>query len=335
MSKIIIHIGTHKTATTSIQDTLFHNRDLLANNNIIIPKIGKSRGHHSLVTAWIDMKPYFHLAKGPDLAWDELVENYANKDKTVFLSSEEFSRMKPVCVDMRQLRERVRKFDEVEIVCVLRNQINFTQSVYMEISKNVNRHDVPKFITKTLEQKVVEGLWLDYNGLYDHIRKGFSADEIRLISFESAIKTEGGIVGQFLKILETDLKMTDLEPFEQSLSNVSPEPLALWAANIANAPRALSPKLLRAACCALERELGENTKTTLLSRNEAVKYSKTFEPLNRNLENKVLSVQPDFRMAPVSVGDGVIHRGDISGTFWMKFVREICSEFSKSSQAQK
>ena len=171
---------------------MFHNRALLAKHNIIIPEIGNSRGHHSLVTEWINMRPHYQLPNGLDATWDNLVKRYAHKDNTIFLSSEEFSRIRPNCVDMKQLRERVRAFDEVEIVCVLRNQINFVQSVYMEISKNRNTHGMRNFIASALSERMVEGLQLDYNKLYNHIRTGFKAEEIRLVSFENATKAEGG-----------------------------------------------------------------------------------------------------------------------------------------------
>jgi hypothetical protein len=328
MSKIIIHIGTHKTATTSIQGMMFHNRALLAKKNIIIPVIGKSCGHHSLVTEWINMKPDFQLPNGPDAAWNSLVKKYAHKDVTVFISSEEFSRIQPKCVNMRQLRERVRAFDKVEIVCVLRNQINFVQSVYMEISKNRNMHGMHNFIINALGEKMTEGLWLDYNKLYSHIRTGFKAEQIRLVSFENAIKTEAGIIGYFLKILEADLTVESLRSFQKSASNISPQPLALWAANVVTAPKRMTPKLLKLAYDALKIEFGENIKTTLFTTNEIEQYSKKFELLNRNLEERISLKQPDFCMAPVFIDTEYIHRDMVSDTFWVKYIREIYNYYS-------
>lgn len=332
MSKIIIHIGTHKTATTSIQRAMFHNRGLLAKKNIIIPAIGKSPGHHSLVTKWIKMKPHFQLPNGPDAAWENLVKKYAHKDVTVFISSEEFSRIQPKYVDMRQLRERVQAFDKVEVVCVLRNQINFVQSVYMEISKNINRHGMHNFIINALDKEMVEGLWLDYNKLHNHIRSGFKAEEIRVVSFENAIKAEGGIIGYFLKILETDLKASDLRPFQKTLSNISPEPLALWAANVVTAPKKMTPTLLKLAYRVLKIEFGENIKTTLFTSNEIEQYSKKFELLNRNLEERISLKQPDFCMAPVFIDTDCIHRDMVSDTFWVKYIREIYNNYSTENR---
>ncbi len=335
MSKIIIHVGTHKTATTTIQDTLFHNRALLAKNGIIIPEIGRSRGHHSLATEWINMAAHYQIPGGPASVWEYLVKTYAHQDKTVFISSEEFSRIKPKCVDMKSLRKRLQKFDEVEIICVLRNQVNFVQSVYIEISKNRNKHGLGGFIAKALGQKMAEGLWLDYNGLYDHIRTGFAADEIQLVSFESTIKTKGGIVGCFLDILGTDLTADDMKPFQDAPSNVSPEPLAVWAANVVTAPRTMTPKLLSLADKELKNEFGENIKTTLFTRNEIAQYSKIFEPLNRALERKTLPIQTNFHMAPVSIDANRIDRAKIGGTYWVKYMREIYTTYSKANSPGK
>ena len=55
MSRIVIHIGTHKTATTHLQDTFHKNRALLKTHGVTFPYIGWTRGQHGLASAWIRM----------------------------------------------------------------------------------------------------------------------------------------------------------------------------------------------------------------------------------------------------------------------------------------
>ena len=63
MARVVLHIGTHKTATTTLQDTLATNRALLAEQGIVYPSIGRATGHHTLATHWIDLpKVYYEPA---------------------------------------------------------------------------------------------------------------------------------------------------------------------------------------------------------------------------------------------------------------------------------
>lgn len=328
MSKIIIHIGTHKTATTYIQEIFFKNRNLLARENIIFPDIGRSDGHHSLATEWIKMNEHYQLPVRPKQVWDNLIEEYADQDKTIFLTSEEFSRLRPTSVNMKQLRDRLARFDEVEVVCVLRNQLSFVQSVYTEICKKRSIEDLGEFINKALKKRIVSGLAVDYNKLYDHILTGFNADEIRLVSFENLAKAKDGVIGEFLKIMGTNLQCSALKFLPKGHSNVSPDPLTLWLANTASLPKIVTPALLEAANKTLMQEFGHDFKTTLFSHAEVIEYAKIFEPLNRTLEQRVANHQSDFILAPVMVSPDHIHRNAIGKNFWSGFSREIYKMYS-------
>ena len=114
MSEIIIHIGTHKTGTTTIQDTLFHNRKLLKARGVVYPRIGLIAPHHNLVTRWIDLPLQFRARRSALANWESLARAWAGGDETLLLSSEEFSRMQPA-VDFRELRGLVDAFDRRRI----------------------------------------------------------------------------------------------------------------------------------------------------------------------------------------------------------------------------
>ena len=329
MSKIIIHIGTHKTATSSIQSVFFKNRDLLARENIIFPDIGRSSGHHSLVTEWIKLHEHYQIPARPKQVWADLIDKYADQDKTIFITSEEFSRLEGgEAVNMEQLRDRVSRFDEVEVVCVLRNQLNFVQSVYTQICKQRGVRDLGEFIQKALHQRIVGGLTVDYNKLYNHIRTGFSANEIRLVSFEGMAQSKDGVIGEFLKIMGTDLRRSTLKFLSNGHANISPKPLVLWLANTVSFPKIVSPTLLEIANTALIKEFGNDFKTTLFSTREVIQFASVFEPLNRTLEKTVAMHQPSFTIAPITIDHNYIHRNAIGEHFWSKFSRAIYKEYS-------
>ena len=69
MSKVILHIGTHKTGTTTIQDTFALNRNLLSGKGLVFPEIGKTNGQHGLVMDWIKLPEAYHLDTTAQAAW--------------------------------------------------------------------------------------------------------------------------------------------------------------------------------------------------------------------------------------------------------------------------
>ena len=44
MARIVLHIGTHKTATTTIQNVFHRNATLLAQHGIVYPRLGTATG---------------------------------------------------------------------------------------------------------------------------------------------------------------------------------------------------------------------------------------------------------------------------------------------------
>ena len=120
MSKLILHVGTHKTATTTIQDILALNRKKLAKNGLIFPKMGRKSGQHGLVADWIALPEEYLFEEGSVAALKALSRDYANSDKTLFLSSEEFSRGDPnQHVDLATIRDLCSGFDEFQEAGVL------------------------------------------------------------------------------------------------------------------------------------------------------------------------------------------------------------------------
>ena len=90
MAKVILHIGTHKTATTTIQDTFHANTDLLAAHGVIYPRYNRITGHHGLVHDWGSLPDVYRLPGGSRATLTRLVNEYAHRDVTVVLSSEEW-----------------------------------------------------------------------------------------------------------------------------------------------------------------------------------------------------------------------------------------------------
>ena len=310
MSEIIIHIGTHKTGTTTIQDTLFHNRQLLAAHGVVYPRIGLMAPHHTLATHWIDLPAQFRARRPAAASWATLARAYAGSDKTVLISSEEFSRQQPVPVDFRELRGFVEGFGRKRIACAFRNQLGYLQSIYVQVTKSQAFVDFDYFFGQCMRWRYATGLALDYNVLLDQILAGFGRDEVILIPYERAI-AEDGLVASFCRKLGLPVESAALEPLPAGDSNVSPTALALWLANQAAAPGVATARQVALAGQVLERALGKGARTTLYTRGQVARLRRTFMAANRRFQIRCREIDPDFAMTSLRLAEGTIYRDDL------------------------
>ncbi|MEQ3625635.1 MAG: hypothetical protein ABNH26_02985 [Celeribacter sp.] len=313
-SRIVIHVGMHKTATTHIQDIFYHNRKLLKRHGVVVPWIGKCRGQHGLASAWINLPPPYAI-RAPRRAWQRLARAHARGSNAVFVSSEELSRLFPARVDMADLRELVSDFDRVELICGMRSQAGFLQSVYQQISAERHPGPLRMFLSSALQRGVVDGLALDYAALYRHFRTGFAASEIKLISYEDAVRQASGIVGAFLNILGVPFGPDELEPFIQGHSNPSPMPLASLLANRVSAPERARPDLVALVQSHLREGLPPQRRTTLFTRPELRQITHQFAASNAQLATMVQPVQPGFSIVPLPSAD-LVFRGQVPPEVW-------------------
>lgn len=88
MRKLFLHIGSHKTASTSIQASLCNNYEWMLSKGILYPRSGRNTlyGHHDLVASLND------TGHGGDLI-DSLRGEVAQHNGDVVLSSENFEYM--------------------------------------------------------------------------------------------------------------------------------------------------------------------------------------------------------------------------------------------------
>ncbi len=322
MSRVVLHIGTHKTATTTIQDMFHKNAALLEQHGVIYPRIGRVTGHHGLVYDWGRLPPVYKLDASSLDAFTWIAKEHAHKDATVFLSSEEFSRGDPnAAVDFAAVRERLAPFDEIEVICMLRPQWQFLQSIYLELSKVKIPVRPAKMLESALETGLSQGLWIDYNLLLDRLEETFDPAQITFLDFETSAKAEGGIIGTMLRHLGVDLEATALEAVNNGASNVSPEPLVTWIANLASEPAPAPGWLVKLAQKSFDLQYKEPVKSTLFSQHEVNQLTKHFAALNDKLETRRQQAQPDFRMTPPDIGKLGVFRNTIPTQLWVRMCR--------------
>jgi hypothetical protein len=322
VSKVVLHIGTHKTATTTVQDMFWTNSDLLAQHGLTYPRLlEKKTGHHGLVINWGDKMPkIFRLPQGDLGSLRALAEQYAGQDTTLFLSSEEFSRDR--CIkDARVLREALEPFDEIEVICVLRPQWQFLQSIYVEVSLGRSPARPGKVVEQAIETSLHEGLWVDYNRLLERLEAAFDPDQITLMSFDNCRHHTGGIVGSFLTHLGIDLEPAQLQVVNNGASNVSPMSLASYAASLIAEPKHPPMWLVEKVAHALRQEYGAGVKPCLFTRAEFVTLKEHFDALNRILVQHPVAQRTGFALDPFEPQGINLFREDLSIAFWVRLAR--------------
>jgi len=208
---VLIHIGTHKTGTTSIQKLCAHAADQMREDGILYPKTGRPKarnvswGHHTL--AWsIQRKRGLTGLEG----WHEVKDEVASCDASqVLLSSEAF-----VTCTVGQIR-RIRSFFPnamVQALVYLRNPLDYMMSVY---SQYVRRYGE----TQPFRELAVEKMHLcDYSTLIDRWREGLG-ESVIVRSFEVHRKNED-LETDFFGVLGLNPKT--YKTFKVAPVNVSP-----------------------------------------------------------------------------------------------------------------
>lgn len=322
MSEIVIHAGTHKTATTTIQETLHRNREILATRGIVYPALGRSAGHHLLAAEWLDHLAGYRDALSPQEHWAALAGKHAAGAAVVLVSSEEFARKGPQAVDMRALRAHTAAFGRRRIVFVLRDQLSYIQSLYLEMQRQYRLPEFSDYVKQCLAQNHASGMFLDYTALYDRALEAFAPEEVTLLAYGRLAGGGTEVTLAFLAALGLPADL-DLAPLPSGRANVSPEPLGAWAANKVTGPAIADARMVALATAVVRDEIGPTARTTLFTRAEAEAVRAHFEPLNRALEARYRAFDPGFALDPIAVRDDLVHRGELPGIFWLKLARRV------------
>ncbi len=145
--KLILHIGTEKTGTTSIQESLFHNKELLMECEKVyfMQSIG-DKNNRLLPAAFmsIDKKDDFFIKSEIDDTFSrtKFKENVINSFKkeyenipddvnAVIISSEHFQSRLDTISEIKELSDFLSEyFYEVKIVCYIRDMYSYFLSSY-------------------------------------------------------------------------------------------------------------------------------------------------------------------------------------------------------------
>ena len=150
--RCFIHVGTHKTGTTSIQAFLRDNEERFAAHNVIIPKAGRGEdaaGHHNLTQQLLGDTGFVAERGG----LQEVVHELRKSGKrTACLSAEDFSLASRSRETLVAVRDAIATTGFTPLIVIyLRPQISYCVSIYAEIVKNGNRKPFATYLQEVVQ----------------------------------------------------------------------------------------------------------------------------------------------------------------------------------------
>ena len=189
-----VHVGTHKTGTTSIQRFLALNRERFAGAGVLWPRAGcdnspKYVSHHQLAYE-LTANPLFDPQYG---GLDAFAEELEHSDAPIAcISSENLSLLWHNPVGLARLRDTIVRAGFIpKIVCYFRPQASFCTSVYAQIVCNGGyRTPFLEYLHDTLTQgryvwNSRVGTPFDYERLIDPFANVFGRDSIIVRRYRS------------------------------------------------------------------------------------------------------------------------------------------------------
>lgn len=152
MKKLFLHIGTEKTGTTTIQEALFVNRELLSREGFHFLQSLGNKNNRGLVAACMDNQNYdnyftslgintlkekIKLQEKNIKNFDNEISSLSEKHNNVIISSEHFHSRLVSENEIKKLFKLLSKhFDEIKIICYVREQVSTCLSLYSTIIKS-------------------------------------------------------------------------------------------------------------------------------------------------------------------------------------------------------
>lgn len=222
MKTLYVHVGMHKTASTTIQLFCTGNRDLLSSKGIYYPpspfyyrKKGNAKNGMFLGCIYLDE----HGERIPEVEEErmekglELINEWFKDYDNVLLSEERLwiDLFRDECRSLKILNEHSKKNGyRVRIIIYLRRQDKFIESWWNQVIKMTSVR------TDTFDEYLANFKYLDFCEIMKSYEEVVGLENISVKRFEDAIKGEG-ILADFMK--EIGLELTDEYVIEHEESN--------------------------------------------------------------------------------------------------------------------
>lgn len=202
---VFLHIGIHKTGTSSIQATFSANRDSLLTHKILFPASLPSNHSHFFYNAFASKPERYHANRLQNLSRDEihdrseedlqrLAREFAGqRDKTIVFSAEDACVLDAAEVaNMAQVIKAVVPRPDFRVLVYTRNPVDYVASAVQE---NVKGNGLTMARAKAIH---IGGSRDRYQTIQQRYAGVFGTDAIIMRAFEAAIAAPGGLINDVL-----------------------------------------------------------------------------------------------------------------------------------------
>tara|TARA_B110000483_G_scaffold137277_1_gene164136 strand:- start:4468 stop:6093 length:1626 start_codon:yes stop_codon:yes gene_type:complete len=238
--KAIVHIGTEKTGTTSIQRYLYQNRAKLKGAGFYFLQSAGKRNNQALPAYCLDENrpdDYFRNQRIQTLkqrqefkrlfikAFDSEIRGLPRHVTTVIMSSEHFHSRIRTEAELDNLSELLTPyFDEIKIVCYLREQATTCKSYYSTHLKSGGTDSFSEFLGRCRPENV----YFNYHEMLANWERGFGFESLDVSLFLQERFLNGDLLDDFTAKIDATLvgalnKPNEVEnesftPFGQALA---------------------------------------------------------------------------------------------------------------------
>jgi len=281
MKTLYLHIGCHKTATSSIQKALFNEHELLSSAGISLfaERANGKINPEGNTSSWVK-KDRYKMSKGYGGEIenaDSLAEKLAELPGNVIMSAEALSWLFTE-LEIAKLAERFKKlFDEIRVILYIRRQDKLIISHHQQASKNVNFSDSMFYSTSPKAIPEYQPFFDKYFNYYDRVSLWsglFGNENIVIRVFEEPILYKGDPVLDFFKLLGIT---SDIQTTKANISN---------GFESVKVGHLLNQCLPQKAVSRLVRRETDNSGKMLPSRQETQDFYARFVESNKMLNNE-------------------------------------------------
>lgn len=214
LHEVVLHIGLHKTGTTTIQQFFKLNEVPLrasASVDYLSVGLGNGAGHHNLAWELVEPEGRFDRGRG---GWDEATARITSSPyEKVLVSSEEFDRLDEQQIS--DIAKHLAPFD-VTVVLLLRNQVDLALSLYRQGAKQRKMPDVLEFCARLSENDPR----FDFQALVHRWASIFGMERMIVQPYEDVVD---GLIEGFCAMIGIDSPGRLIEEWSERKFNESPQ----------------------------------------------------------------------------------------------------------------
>ena len=214
--KAYIHIGLHKTGSTSLQKFLKVNEKILLENDIYIPKSCRVWGdeivnHHNLAEELINSK----LFSKENKSFKDLLNEIKNINKNILLSSEDFSKLVSFPEKLIYFINQLKQLNfEIKFIVYTRYSSDYLRSLFFQL-KTVKLIEYSKLIN-FIYQMNKKGFYKLNSGVKCYVDSSlflkdwntFSKEKISIINYD---EKKEKIFEEFISIIMPNFSFEKLQ----------------------------------------------------------------------------------------------------------------------------